>query len=440
LLSSISLLYHTKESKMATYLHSRNGHFYLRLRVPSDLARVFPSAELLKSLHTKDKKTAKLSAAVLRPRLLEVFALTRCGFITEEQARDRIQLILGKKPAAISPAPRQVEEAQETHSPTLKAVIEEYTEDRSSAWTAKTRLEYESYYRLLLDVLGNLKVSEIDRSTVRDLRDTLKRLPANLYKKHPRKTIQQVLSLPDIKPMSTTTVNKMLTLFGGLMIHCVKEGYRKNNPAEGLKVKQHRKAQDERKAYSLDDLKKIVKALPSPSKKPERYWVPMIGMYSGMRLGEICGLHVSDVKQVDGVWCFDVNEEGDKRLKTESSTRIIPIHQNLIDLGLLRFVEAMKERKSVRLWPSLFRRDTDGYCPALGNWYGRFNRKHITDDPLKTFHSLRHTFADTLKQLGCQESLISELMGHVNESITTGRYGKRYQPKVLLETVSMIWY
>ncbi|WP_129125946.1 site-specific integrase [Geomonas oryzae] len=431
---------------MATYLHSRNGHFYLRLRVPSDLPSVFPSREILKSLHTKDKKTAKLTAAVLRPRLLEVFALTRCGFITEEQARDRIQVVLGKQPAPLPSSTRQTEEPQHVHqpnedsSPTLQAVIQEYTEDRSSAWTAKTRLEYESYYRLILDVVGNRKVSLIDRSTVRDLRDTLKRLPANLYKKHPKKTIKQVLSLPDIRPMSTTTVNKMLTLFGGLMIHCVKEGYRKNNPAEGLKVKQHRKAQDERKAYSHEDLKRIVQALPSPSSKPERYWVPMIGMYSGMRLGEICGLHVSDVKQVDGVWCFDVNEEGDKRLKTESSNRIIPIHQRLIDLGLLKFVESMKERKSVRLWPALFRRDTDGYCPALGNWYGRFNRKHITDDPLKTFHSLRHTFADTLKQLGCQESLISELMGHANDSITTGRYGKRYQPKVLLEAVSMICY
>jgi integrase len=157
-----------------------------------------------------------------------------------------------------------------------------------------------------------------------------------------------------------------------------------------------------------------------------------------MRLGEICGLHVADVKEIDGVWCYDINKEDDKRLKTISSTRLVPIHPQLIELGFLQFVEPLRERRSLRLWSNLVRRALDGYCPALGNWYGRFNRKHVTDNPLKVFHSFRHTFANTLKQLGVQESLIGELMGHANGSITMGRYGKRYQPKVLLEAIQKV--
>ena len=184
----------------------------------------------------------------------------------------------------------------------------------------------------------------------------------------------------------------------------------------------------------------MVSALPSPTDKPERYWIPLIGLYSGMRLGEVCGLHIEDVKQVDGVWCFDVNEEGDRRLKNLSSNRLVPVHPQLIERGLLGLVDTLRGEESVRLWPNLVRREIDGYCHALGNWYGRFNRKHVTDDPLKTYHSLRHSFADSLKQLGVQESLISELMGHANSSITTGRYGKRYQAKVLLEVVSRLDY
>jgi len=262
-----------------------------------------------------------------------------------------------------------------------------------------------------------------------------------MYKKYPDKSIKQVLAMPNITPMSVTTVNKLLTLFGSLMRHCMKEGYRKDNPTEGLKIKQNRRTDEERKAYTKEDLEKIVSALPSPTDgKPERYWIPLIGMYSGMRLGEICGLHVADVKQVDGVWCFDINENDDKRLKTGSSTRLVPIHPKLINLGFLQFVKSMSDKTSIRLWPNLIRREIDGYCAAMGNWYGRFNRKHVTDDPLKCFHSMRHTFADTLKQLGCQESLIAELMGHVNGSITTGRYGKRYQPKVLLDALQMTDY
>jgi hypothetical protein len=36
--------------------------------------------------------------------------------------------------------------------------------------------------------------------------------------------------------------------------------------------------------------------------------------------------------------------------------------------------------------------------------------------------------------------MIAELMGHANDSITTGRYGKRYQPKILMEAITMICY
>jgi len=73
-------------------------------------------------------------------------------------------------------------------------------------------------------------------------------------------------------------------------------------------------------------------------------------------------------------------------------------------------------------------------------WCQRFNREQVTTDPLKTLHSMRHSFADTLKQFGVQETLISELMGHANSSITTGRYGKRCQAKVLFEEIRRIDY
>ena len=58
--------------------------------------------------------------------------------------------------------------------------------------------------------------------------------------------------------------------------------------------------------------------------------MPLIGLYSGLRMGEICGLQLEDIKKIDEVWCFDVNEEQDKRLKTVNSKRIVPVHPHLI--------------------------------------------------------------------------------------------------------------
>jgi len=64
----------------------------------------------------------------------------------------------------------------------------------------------------------------------------------------------------------------------------------------------------------------------------------------------------------------------------------------------------------------------------------------MTTDKAKVFHSLRHTVTDTLKQAGIQEVLISEIMGHANDSMTMSRYGKRYQPRVLLEALMHLDY
>ena len=54
---------------------------------------------------------------------------------------------------------------------------------------------------------------------------------------------------------------------------------------------------------------------------------------------------------------------------------------------------------------------------------------------------MRHRATDTLKQAGVLEAIIAELVGHSNGgSETMGRYGKRYQPKVLLEALKKLDY
>ncbi len=39
--------------------------------------------------------------------------------------------------------------------------------------------------------------------------------------------------------------------------------------------------------------------------------VTLIGMYSGMRLNEICSLRAANIKEIEGVLCFEVTEGKD---------------------------------------------------------------------------------------------------------------------------------
>jgi hypothetical protein len=41
---------------------------------------------------------------------------------------------------------------------------------------------------------------------------------------------------------------------------------------------------------------------------------------------------------------------------------------------------------------------------------------------------------------GVQEAAIAEILGHENQSITTGRYGKRLRPKPLLKALKNLDY
>ncbi len=73
----------------------------------------------------------------------------------------------------------------------------------------------------------------------------------------------------------------------------------------------------------------------------------------------------------------------------------------------------------------------------------RFNRRLRDigiDSPGKTIYSLRHTVITRLKYLDMQEWTISEVVGHVNENITSGRYGKKLDAPRLKDAVEQLEY
>ena len=59
---------------------------------------------------------------------------------------------------------------------------------------------------------------------------------------------------------------------------------------------------------------------------------------------------MGDVRREGEIWVIDINAHGDKRLKTESSARLVPIHPQLIGLGWLDYVEYCP-RGQERLFP-----------------------------------------------------------------------------------------
>jgi integrase len=212
-----------------------------------------------------------------------------------------------------------------------------------------------------------------------------------------------------------------------------------------LKIKvSHR---DERDKFTENELKKIfqkhnyIEFTEVEKHKYSNYWCPLISVFSGLRLNEICSLYLDNIIQVKSNgrakrWCFNILEESDrpdKHLKTLSSRRIVPVHDVLIDLDFIEFVELLKKRHTNR--ERLFQELKYGEGSYIRNVSYFFNKKYLPLLGLKTdkknFHSIRHTVVDHLKQKLVDISFINELVGHHHGNIDLDRYGKGYNSDII---------
>lgn len=170
--------------------------------------------------------------------------------------------------------------------------------------------------------------------------------------------------------------------------------------------------------FTSDDLTKIFSAeFVQHMDKPDWYWIPLMGLFSGARLGELCGLRVSDFKIVEGFKIFDIDEG-----KNAPSIRRVPIHSKLLDLGLWEFVEALRARGATYF---LHHRSADYLQKSTGLRFAIWIKKlGIKDeDPMKVFHSFRSTAITDMHNTGGGGAAIRRAVGH-STAETKGVHGK----------------
>jgi integrase len=185
--------------------------------------------------------------------------------------------------------------------------------------------------------------------------------------------------------------------------------------------------------FTVAELQKLFDALPRET-KPKRHtpetalpWVALMALYTGMRLEEIAQLTTADVREETAngarVWCIDVHNGGDNKLKNDSSARLIPVHSALVHLGLLDYVKALKAGP---LFPGLTRRESKG--GKVGARVGELFRKKLVALDLKRdglcFHSFRHTVAGALDAAAVPQSDAARVLGHAVSGMSYGVYSQ----------------
>ena len=350
-------------------------------------------------------------------------------------------------PSALQPAvPAAVEK---TVSVLFSQAIEKYVQEKLDDGKWKEHSLPDHKYRLdsFVEIMGDMPVTSITDEEMREFRNILRKLPPNRSrsKAYAGKSIADILAMKPAKTLDIKTVNITVETVGSLLDWCVHKRWMQYNPAKGLQIKDRRQAIELRDSFSMDDLERIFthpRFSEGTFKYPSYFWIPLIALYSGMRLEEISQLHCADVYESDSIWVFDINERGvdeqglEKTVKNTNATRLVPIHKDLLSIGLLEYHKSIAAKGHIRLFPELTKTERS---PKFGKQPSKQFKAVISaaldDNSKKTFHSIRHTFVDFYKQRGLQSDMLKQLCGHEYDRSSASVYGKAFPPKLLYSEV-----
>jgi integrase len=349
---------------------------------------------------------------------------------------------------------------------TLGELIERYMADPDADRSQTTETGYRVIFRALREMLGEATyVQSISRQDCVQVRDLLRRLPPNATKRFEGLTLAEAADKADeeqLPRLSPTTVNSYLNNLASLFKWAELEELCSRNPARGLQVADRRRNKDKRNPFSTEQLRLIFNAplytgckndqtgyaTPGDSRpRRGRFWVPLLSLFSGMRLNECCQLHTADVRQEKDLWCIIISEDGEpggdesdrKRVKTEAGERFVPVHPELVRIGFLRYAAAAREAGQHRLFPDL-EPDANGYHSGpFSKWFSRFLDKAGAKTAKTSFHSFRHTFRDALREADISPGQVQALGGWASGK-TEDNYGSGYRAATLQESIVKVSY
>ncbi|ALR93425.1 MULTISPECIES: site-specific integrase [Vibrio] len=145
---------------------------------------------------------------------------------------------------------------------------------------------------------------------------------------------------------------------------------------------------------------------------PYYFWIPLLLRYLGARLNELCGLHASNIIQIDNIPSVVINDDiKGQRVKNNNSMRVIPLHSELIRLGFLEFVES---KSGGRLFPEL-PLVKDYYSHNASKWFARRRTKLKLGKGLDCY-SFRHRLITELRENDISFPTIMSIAGHITSS------------------------
>lgn len=315
------------------------------------------------------------------------------------------------------------------------------------AKTADSRRAKIKLFCLLADVQT---VVEVEQFHLRVFDEKLDKIPLNFNRSHKDAdlTLKEINiraeSMPDSKlGRSPSTYNSHLEMIGAVMRHAKTLDHNDVDPTIDTKSQRRtetKRARKKRAAFKPAEVKQLfAHTVWHGAKSADRrhepgdlivkdglFFVPLIVAYTGGRMEEIAGLQVDSIIPCQGHFGIDIRAHDERRLKNLQSERSVPVHEHLIELGLLEHQARMQKEGQKYLFPELLPTSSKKkFLSAPRHNWRKIREIQLDGNPRNLDgHSLRHAFNQFFKvNKHVQREVRLDIMGHAGIDINEEAYG-----------------
>jgi len=384
-------------------------------------------------------------------------AMEEAGLLaTQEREEELHRAQLEAVRAAYPPAPPMPEPAPS--GPLLSKVVGDYIcyyeKSKETRDNAEMLKKHKQILLMLLELIGDKPVCKLKKADISSALKNIQRLPprwSHIKNKTGKSLLEIIgdnergkgLAPKTFEDSYKASVREFLKYAGA--VH-TDEGF-PHLTTDYIDYEGDRE-EDERKQREMtrEELKLLfegleMKRLAVNTKDSHKYWLPVIGLYTGARVNEICQLNPQvDIKQEYGIWMFHITEETEaapgvrKSVKTKTS-RKVPIHSKIVELGFLNYLDEVKREGHKRIFPKFPSQRGKAGAKAADWFRGHLKKTGLRDDTegakLVGLHALRHTFINFAMNLGVSVSDRQKIVGHaIQDPEQASKVHEGYQGEV----------
>ncbi|WP_445677499.1 DUF6538 domain-containing protein [Pseudomonas putida] len=395
------------------FRHPDSGIYYLRRRVPDDLRQIIGKTEIRRSLHTRHHQQAKAAFALAYAESERLFNDARQGLYVEPH---KSKTISQRIPTPLQPT---LEESSIRLSEALTRYVQSISMSGRSEYVSRRHaVDYSRAVNRFINDMGDKPIASIQTADIHAFAANLIQ-PAD----------------DNVKPLATSSTRLLLARLSSVMAFTVDSGLIETNPVTASRIHKRigsgkpKRRLDDNRGYTLIELVQLFshpefQQLRTAEGRPGNavFWIPLIAAYTGGRREELAQLYVEDIHQHDGgAWFIRIiDDQPDKSVKTDSSRREIPVHPDLIALGLLTLVQGRKP--GTRVFPQLLK-VSDGFAGIVSKSWRPITQKCGVYMPGRNpLHAFRHSFKTMASEYGIPKEVSDWITGHASGHIGDG-YG-----------------